>query len=340
MIKRIKRILSMSWIQHLGFWVLSVYAIGSYFSISNFLKFIDFFYALLFHIPLLALVYLNLKFLIPRYLQNGKVVIYGLSCIFLLGFTYFLHNLTFEVLFPLMPTEYYMVSFTDDQVLITIFLIYLIISTLIKLSKSWYRVQELKGQNLQLELETLKNQLNPHFLFNSLNSVYGLSLKKSDQTPMMILKLSDMLRFMLYEGKADRVPLKKEIHFIESYLDLQRTRSDSNRFIEFQKSGDFERYDIAPLLYINLIENAFKHGSDTNEKESFIRISLALALGVLTFRCENSFTDNEKTLDESSGIGLDNVKKRLSLIYGSKSEMTINKTDRTFEVIIKIPMEK
>lgn len=336
----LNRLLGVRWLQHLIFWVLSVYAIGSYFSISNFLKFIDFYYALLFHIPLLALVYINLKFLIPRYLQKGHILIYGLLCAILIGLTYFLHNLTFDVLLPMMPTEYYMVSFTDPEVLITIFLIYLVISTLIKLSKSWYRVQELKRENLQLELETLKNQLNPHFLFNSLNSVYGLSLKKSDQTPTMILKLSNLLRYVLYEAKDETVPLEKEIQFIESYLDLQKARANVEENIQFVKKGGFEGYEIAPLLLVNIIENAFKHGADFNEDDNFIRISLSQNSGLLTFQCFNQKEPNADKTNEKEGVGLENVRKRLDLIYEDRARIDIEDRSNTFEVTIKIQLDK
>ena len=163
--KILTKITNSKWFQHPVFWVLSIYAIGNYFSISNFLKFIDFFYSFLFHIPLFFLVYVNLRLLIPRLLEKGKYPLYALSAVFTVATTYYLHEFTFEVLLPLLPTEYYMVSFTDESFVHHIRNL-LVTSSLIKLSKSWYALQQVEKEKLSIELNSLKTQVNPHFLFN------------------------------------------------------------------------------------------------------------------------------------------------------------------------------
>jgi len=326
------KVINSKWFQHPIFWVLSIYAIGDYFAISNFLKFVDFYYSLLFHIPLFFLVYVNLFLLIPRFLQKGKYLIYGLLAIGLIHMTYGLHELTFEVLLPLLPLEYYMVSFTDYEVLVTIFLIYLVLTTLLKLSKSWYQLQRVEKEKLTIELSSLKSQVNPHFLFNSLNSIYSLALSKSDQTADTVLELSNLLRYMLYEVGEDKVELSKELEMLENYIELQKLRSDISTQVTFNVIGDPSEYKIAPLLFFPLVENSFKHGVKGVSDSACVDISLILENGI-TFTIKN----NKGVVDDMEdgkygGIGLENVKRRLSLIYQGKHQFQINETTTDFEV--------
>lgn len=335
--QRIIKILESKWLQHPVFWVLSLYAVGSYFSISSLIKFIDFIYAAFFHIPLMALVYINLYHLIPNFLQKGKYVPYFLLSFFNLGFAYFLHEITFEFVIPILPTAYYMVSFTDMSVLFTIFGIYWVFTTLFKLSKSWYRLQKQERYKLQFELNSLKMQINPHFLFNSLNSMYSLALSKSDKTPEVILGLSDLMRYMIYEVTDDRVELEKEIEAITHYLDLQKLRVEKVADIQFTIEGDASSASIAPLLFFPLIENSFKHGLSGSKKKGFVRIDLTIKNKQISFNIENDKgLVDEVEKEKYGGIGLENVKKRLELIYGSKSSFSINENAETFSVNITI----
>ena len=324
------------WLQHPVFWMLSIYAIGSYFSISSIFKFIDIFYALLFHVPLVFLVYVNLRLLIPRFLDRGKYLQYILSIPLLLLAAYRVHELTFEILFPLMDSDYYMVSFTEWQVLIGIFLIYLILTTLIKLSKSWYRLQQVEKEKLSLELNSLKTQINPHFLFNSLNSIYSQALAKSDQTPETVLELSNLLRYMLYEVGEEKVPLAKEVEMLENYIELQKLRLEAGSKVGFTVRGDLEGVMIAPLLLFPLVENAFKHGMKNDSKQAIIDIQLKIGAGIV-FCIKNKLgqiDDVEK--GKYGGIGLENVKRRLELIYPDSHEFEILKTATEFEAKLKL----
>ncbi len=179
-------------------------------------------------------------------------------------------------------------------------------------------------------------QINPHFLFNSLNSMYSLARKKSDKTPDAILRLSNLMRYMIYEVSSD-VPLSKEVDSINDYLDLQKLRLHEDVRISFDTKGSFEQQMIAPLLFFPLIENSFKHGLKGEKGENFVKINLVNSPDKLTFHIINNkgkvdHSENEKF----GGIGLENVKKRLNLIYGEKSEMQINETSEQFEVSIKI----
>ena len=326
------KLINSKWFQHPVFWMLSIYAIGNYFSISSVFKFIDVFYALLFHVPLFFLVFFNLRVLIPRFLDQGKYLLYFLSIPLLLLATYMIHELTFEVMFPLLDSEFYMVSFTEWQVLVSIFLIYLILTTLIKLSKSWYTLQQVEKEKLSLELNSLKTQINPHFLFNSLNSIYSQALAKSDQTSETVLELSNLLRYMLYEVEEDKVPLVKEVEMLENYIELQKLRLEEGSKVGFTIEGDLDRVMIAPLLLFPLVENAFKHGMKDDSEQAFIEIKLKVDRGI-SFSIRNKLgqiDDMEK--GKYGGIGLENVKRRLELIYPNSYELEILKTETEFQV--------
>lgn len=330
--KVISKVINLKWLQHPVFWVLSIYVIGNYFSISNFLKFIDFFYSFLFHIPLFFLVYVNLRVLIPKFLQKGQYILYALSTLLLIGASYLLHELTFEILLPLLPTEYYMVSFTDLEVLLTIFAIYLVSSSLIKLSKSWYTLQQVEKEKLSIELNSLKTQVNPHFLFNSLNSIYSQALAKSDQTAETVLELSNLLRYMLYEVGEDQVELTKELEMMENYIELQKLRLEKDANVRFNISRDVASQKIAPLLFFPLVENAFKHGAKGDSSNTFVHIDLRIDED-LHFSIKN----NKGKVDDMEegrygGIGLDNVKRRLALIYPNQYDLDIRDGETEFEV--------
>lgn len=335
--QKLYRFINSKWLQHPLFWVLSIYVIGTYFSISNTVKFIDFFYAALFHVPLFFLVYVNLKLLIPRFLQKGRYVTYAITGVAVIAAAYGLHELTFEFVLPVLPTEYYMVSFADWEVLITIFVIYFVITTLLKLSKSWYVLQRVEKEKLAIELNSLKSQVNPHFLFNSLNSIYSLSLAKSEQTPDTVLELSNLLRYMLYEVGESTVELSKEIEMMENYVELQKLRADSSSDICFEIKGDKLEQQIAPLLFFPLIENSFKHGVKAVSFQAYVHITLEVSEGHVSFVIENNkgFIDDPED-GKYGGIGLENVQRRLSLIYADRHEFKIEEDLQMYRVTLTI----
>lgn len=326
------KLINSKWIQHPVFWVLSVYAIGNYFSISSIFKFIDFFYALLFHIPLVFLVYVNLRVLIPKLLERGKYAIYALSIPLLLVTTFGLHEFTFEILLPILPTEFYMVSFTDPGVLFTIFTIYLVTSSLLKLSKSWYLLQQVEKEKLNIELNSLKAQVNPHFLFNSLNSIYSQALAKSDQTAETVLELSNLLRYMLYEVGDDLVLVSKEVEMLENYIELQKLRVEDAAHVSFVVNGNLSETKIAPLLVFPLVENAFKHGLKGSSEDAFVKIELNVEEQI-TFDVRNNMGQvDDMEQGKYGGIGLENVKRRLALIYPNRHQLEINTLENEFQV--------
>ncbi|WP_109301056.1 sensor histidine kinase [Aquimarina sp. AU474] len=209
----------------------------------------------------------------------------------------------------------------------------LLFGTALKLARdSFIRRQEEKNAELKL----LKAQLNPHFLFNTLNNLYGLSVVKSNKLPDLMLKLSDLLRYSLYETKETFVPLEKEITYLENYISLERIRLEDQTDIQFVKKGNLSSKNIAPMLFIVFVENAFKHLSNSEDKKGRVFVSIQEENEKLIFKCENTI-DNINVSEENmekgkSGIGLKNAKKRLDLMYSAKHSLHIDKSDLLYSV--------
>ncbi len=320
------KIISWRPLPHILFWAASLYFIGSYFSVSGRLSSIDIIYAFSFHLCLVPLVYLNLGLLIPKALQKGNYYIYALGLMVSLALTIAMHYLVFEILIPVVLIDYYIVSFVDTLSLLLVFGIYLLITSLLKFSKSWFRIQQLEKENIRFQLSALKGQINPHFLFNGLNSIYALSLQKSEKAPEAILLLSELLRFSLYEINKERVTLVQEIRNVEHYLALQKLRLKKPEMVNLSINGNPGDRSISPMLFLPILENAFKHGDHNKD----INISLEIS-ETLLFCCENYIDEKDHPEEQVGGIGLENIKRRLDLIYPGHS-LDIKKTDSMFTV--------
>ncbi|MGH1386657.1 sensor histidine kinase [Kordia sp.] len=201
--------------------------------------------------------------------------------------------------------------------------------------------QRLKEDRLAAELKLLKSQINPHFLFNALNNMLSIA-EKHQQTEVSssIAQLSEMLRFLLYSTRDDLIPVEKEVHFIENYIELNRLRFDSTDPIDIHFTVDPAVLDktIAPTIFIPLVENAFKHGISIYEP-SFIHISLEMKASELIFECRNSIVSKSKSdafSKEDSGVGLQNVKRRLAILYPDKHSFTITEEEQTYKVTLKL----
>ncbi|PZF72431.1 sensor histidine kinase [Taibaiella soli] len=200
----------------------------------------------------------------------------------------------------------------------------------------------LEKKRLEAELALLKSQINPHFLFNVLNSIYSLSLKKSDDTPGVVLKLSEILRYMLYESKNDFVSLEKEVAVLRDYIDIEKVRMSNKEAIHLEISGDLQRYVIAPNMLISFVENAVKHGLDSQAADAFVIIKIKVdeTTGTLYFQCLNNYKQrpiNGHT-NKSGGIGLDNVQKRLQLIYAQRHDLNIRNEENLYDVNLQIKL--
>lgn len=198
--------------------------------------------------------------------------------------------------------------------------------------------KQLTEEKLQNELRFLRAQTNPHFLFNTLNNVYALARKKSDQTAPVIMKLSKLLRFMLYECNQDRITIEREIQVIEDYLELEKLRYNNRLRIQFEKSIDHSSALIAPLLLLPLIENAFKHGASETRFETFVHIKLTATAEQLQMYVENSQEEVENI--SSAGIGLPNVHRQLALLYPAGHHLSIQNQKDIFRVNLSINLNR
>ncbi len=266
-------------------------------------------------------IYINNQIVLP-YLKTNKFLFFSLFVVNLLLFTalsVFILNLSLE-------GEFKISMFIN---FLGIMLLALIFGAAIKMARDSFARRQ---QEKEAELKLLKSQLNPHFLFNTLNNLYGLSVLKSDKLPNLMLKLSDLLRYSLYDTKEMYVPLEKEVQYLENYVSLEKIRLEDQTEISFNKKGDFSSKKIAPMLLIVFVENAFKHLGILKNRKSNVLVDLIIEDEKLTFKCINSIDETkvqEQNLEKGkSGIGLQNAKKRLHLLYPNKHELSIKKENK------------
>ncbi|MEI6436305.1 MAG: histidine kinase [Bacteroidota bacterium] len=219
---------------------------------------------------------------------------------------------------------------------IRLVIIYGIYALFMQLAIGWFESRKLKSELMvekqSGELALLRSQVNPHFLFNTLNNIYSLVYKKSDDAPEAVMKLSAIMRYMLYDATTDSVLLEKEIEYLKSFIELEKLRIRHNDFVEMNISGSFEGRIIAPMLLIPFIENAFKHGSKSMGTPG-IWINLLVETNQISFDVINYLRkNNTATKDASNGIGLTNVMRRLNLLYPGKHRLEISEDENMYRV--------
>ncbi len=228
-----------------------------------------------------------------------------------------------------------------DLILNLTFLI--MISNLIKGTEVWLsnrqREAQIEKEKIQVELNFLKAQINPHFLFNSLNNIYSLAYSGNKKAPEMISKLSKILRYMIYDCKENRMPIVKEIEAINNLIDLQLLKIGNDRHIDIYTEGIERGMLISPSLMITLVENSFKHGDlDVNEK-GWINISCIVEDKNFLFEVSNSYNQKNDSKDEMQGIGLENVRRQLKINYPDKHEFFVEQNETEFKVVLKIELD-
>ncbi len=332
-------------VQHLLFWAVSFYVLMRLFAYSDEIAKVDVIYTFLFHLSIWMAVYLNLNWLIPVYFKAEKYGLYFLLTTVVACASIGFNLLTFRYLSDFLFPDYYFIDYYGFWEMSQFIIAFIIITSLIKLSKSWFKYREMQAQLRRLEAEknatelsALKSQLNPHFLFNSLNNLYSLALDKDERTPGIILRLSQTMRYLLYESNANYVPLEKEVEHLHNFVEMQRLRVGEKAKISFEVQGETGEKQIAPLLFLPLVENGFKHGIKGDTAGAFIKILLQNLDNQLLFKTEN----NKGTVDDvekgqySGGVGLDNLRRRLNLLYPGKHHLEITDGINTFTVVLKI----
>jgi sensor histidine kinase YesM len=334
-------------LQHLVFWVLSFFVFLYVFKTGMRAEKIDYVYTLLFHLTLLPAVYLNLKWLLPRYAKRNTWLLYAaLLVLLILAFSWVNYQF-FQSWSAFVLPDYFFISYFRYTEICLFFIVYVVLTSLIKLSKSWFTVNELQrkllqaeSEKTQIELKALRSQINPHFFFNTLNSIYSMALERDGRLPHTVLQLSDLMRYFLYESKGELVPLDKEVAVLQDYISLQKLRSAETLETAVQIEGDLGRYRIAPLLLITFVENAFKHGAKGNTGKTFVHLLLQAKGNELNFRLENNVGEvDEIESQQYKGVGLENVKRRLQLLYPGSHQLQAERAGNSFIVQLNLEMQ-
>lgn len=291
-----------------------------------------------------VIVYFNTAYLLPNYLSKNKFLTY---CGLLLLATILLTPLkmiVFYFKFEDQPAAQASLIRNQNWYFVFMFL-FGAGSSVVKIITDWVRSvrekQELETRTMQTELRFLKSQINPHFLFNTLNSLYALTLKKSDKAPEIVIKLSEMMRYMLYECNEKQVLLSNEVHYIRNYLDLEKLRQGQNVDIRLEVSGQISDQKIAPLMFIPFIENSFKHGLHNNISNAFVHMHLTVNEQRIEFICKNSKSEALPLQEHrrSGGIGLVNVRRRLDILYPAHYSLKIDDTPHTYAVTLCLDLD-
>ncbi len=289
---------------------------------------------------LIGIAYLNLHYFLPRYFLKRKYLHY-----FSLVLASMVMYLIAQGLLDYILYGYVIGPLRNSSVLETISynffstLWYIGLIVALKFSIDWYAqqriLQRILVEKLKAEVNFLRSQVNPHFLFNILNNLYALTLKKSNLAPEVVLKLSEMMEYMLYDSDGGSVPLDKEIGYLNNYIELEKIRYDTSPDISLQISGDTDGKEIAPLLLLPLVENAFKHGLSRQPEKSWLHGKIKVSKSSIEFSVENSKSAAYQN-NSRGGIGLDNLRKRLELLYPGRYLLTIEDKKEVFNAFMKI----
>ncbi len=334
-------------LSHLLFWIFILAFFTFIYGIRRD-NFVEIFKVMLGTLPIdILYTYLLIYILIPMLLLKKRYVWFIIT--FILSFTFVVileWTINYFILYPSIYADYYkwkdsITYFSGSGLMIYISLGFVILlASAIKLSRYWLQSQQDKAnleiQNRKSELALLRSQVNPHFLFNTLNNIDSLIRKDQDKASDTIVKLSEIMRYFIYETDSDKVPLKKEIDYLHSFIELQRIRHKNPGFIRFQVSGSPTGKLIAPMLFIPFVENAFKHGIK-GKKTPAITVDLLIQPTMMRFEVIN-FIDSrsDQVKDAGKGIGLANVKRRLDLIYPQKYSLSIEQTGEQYNVLLEI----
>ena len=336
---------------HILFWICSIiFAISAFYVASDHRLILNsnlFLRALIPNVGFALAVYLNLYFLIPRFLKAKSYIFYTFWLLILLAiaslliqgiFVYLLKTKSFADQFVSMFSSHFFTA-----------AIYVAITALFKFVKDWIQLQEvnlkiiqIEREKLEAELNTLKSQLNPHFLFNSLNNIYSLALTNSPQTPDVILRLSDLMRHVLYESRENFIPVKNELNFLSNFIELQKIRLNSQIDIQYSMEGIIPEMKVIPLIFEPFIDNAFKHGLRNPALSPYIHALITFQSETMRFKIENNFSPTSTIKNiKSSGIGLKNIERRLEFLYSpDEYKYEVIRTDDTFTVRLEVKLKK
>jgi two-component system, LytTR family, sensor kinase len=297
--------------------------------------------ALIYHLlllpPKLFLVYASLLYLVPRFLLKKKYVYFAVALVLLSLSSAVLNQLYLHFILKSVSVNE---QFWDIE-MITKRLTFLNSPLLFALTFEGIKLNmQLSREKLTAELALLKNQLQPHFFFNTLNNLYGLVLGKSDLAPELILKLSGMMRYILYDSNKETVKLEEEVNFIINYIAIEKIRYGKRVKVTVDISESLPSIPFPPLILFTFIENAFKHGVAQEIEEGWIELKLAVEGSSLTYKIKNSLPIVTYTsqMESKEGIGLKNIRQRLQILYGDKHQFNCTQTATTFEAVLSVSL--
>lgn len=338
------------WVFVLGFYTLFFGHQNSNYSDSFLLV------GLLLPITIATLYFLN-YFLIPRFLLQKKYRHFALFLLYTFIASLWLQSwaivLTFTTIAQYQSSNMTPASLDVYFLVVGMYWV-IVLGVAIKLFKYWYQTQQknqLLGQEKleaelrlkEVELQLLKAQIHPHFLFNTLNSLYGLTLEKSDAAPEVVIKLSELLDYLLYKSNQPRVRLGDEIKHIQNFIELEQLRYENKLKLDLHIEGDLSQQSIAPMLILPFVENCFKHGVSNNLKQCWIKIHLEVKAQEMLLEIANSKIDlvvSPVPRKGGSGIGLKNVQKRLNLLYKDKHQLDIRDTEEEFGIRLRLNFQE
>ena len=336
---------------HIIFWFCSiVFAISAFYVASDYKLVLNsdlVLRALIPNIGFALAVYLNLNILIPKLLKTKNYIFYTFWLLLLLALSAMLIQSIFVYLFKTKSFADQFGSMFSSHFFTAAF--YVGVTSLFKFVKDWLQLQEMtlkiaqiEREKLEAELNTLKAQLNPHFLFNSLNNIYSLALTNSPKTPDIILKLSDLMRHVLYESRENFIPVKNELDFLTNFIDLQRIRLNNQIDIQYTIGGNIPDKKVIPLLFEPFIDNAFKHGLRNPAPSPYLHISINFQHEKMLFKIENNFNHTKPAhSSKNSGIGLKNIERRLEYLYApDEYKYEVSRTDDTFKIQLEVHLRK
>ncbi len=332
---------------HLYFWIIyflfNIIRWGSYFN--------DYWYSLksnLVEFPLhIVLVYINIYYLVPKFVLKKKYVAYIIFLLLALISHYLIRSglnywLVTEDIWPEVQGKHDPFGFNHIVAVIVGELYVIGLTSAIKFTADFMIEQNknrhLKALQYKTELKYLKAQIQPHFFFNTLNNLYALTIQKSDQAPKVVLKLSDIMKYVIYDTSKKKIPLSQEIDHIDNYIELEKMRYNDRVHSEVSISGNIDNVTVVPLLFLPFIENAFKHGLQNNDKLE-LQISFERIDNQLIFISKNNFDKENTSSFISGGIGNKNVERRLQLLYQDKYSLQIRNENNEYKVLLKIPIK-
>lgn len=330
------------WIKDLVFCTAAYFILLSIFAGSSEWQMIDHIYTSIFLGTLILFGAINEWVIQKHFLKNERYIAFVVLSLFNVMAGALFNYILFDKLIDVIMPGYYFISYYSFADLMKFFFVYIFLLTLLDLSWEWFQFQEarhqvivLEREKVKAELKALTNQVNPHFLFNSLTVLYGLALKKSDETSDAILKLSETLRYVIYESARGKVRLSSEVSLVHNYLELQKYRVRDSARISFQHEVENGELEIEPMLLLPLVENSFKHGLMGDGIDGFVTIELTSNGRQVNFRVVNN-KGLAPSSEQKGGVGLKNIEERLRLVYGNSFSFKVEETDHLFTVNLNL----